>query len=534
MQKQTTIYSAHERALFVFDVKGYSWRRWRRELFTGIPPALRPALTREVLLKFDPSQRTESLRFLAKQRDLCKEKTNWQLTASEDKLRAYCTEHSNTCKKISESNATPEEKYRKITELLHLHGLAPHDLKTEKNPEPAIKRAACQFWWRKRVRKAQGREIEKLAISWGAVSNRRALHCSNHTAQRRIEQRARNAETLKNLTLISSKGDVISMADVAEKSISNPAIRRGELMTRIAGFEALAKENNYTPLFITWTCPGRMHAQLSKSGEKNPNYDGTTPREAQAHLCKQWARTRAAASRKKLDFYGIRVCEPHHDGCPHWHMLFFVHPDHQEAFQKLLKKYALQVDSDEPGAQEVRCKTVKIDWKRGSAAGYIAKYISKNLDAYGLNTRATNAEAAGQAELWDTPRAKARRVDAWAACWGIRQFQQIGGPPVGIWRELRRIREPLPSPAIEPYRAAADSGDWRAFCSLMQEKAGVQEGAPLTLARIWSDKPGRYDDPRGWRIEGIERGHVKIFTREKTWSIVPRGTSQPHEEKMLH
>lgn len=520
MPSSAADYARYEQHLFPLDVYKGNCRQWRRQQFVHVPPGLRPSLSRTILQTFYEKGRYAANQELIKKSEECKEKTNWRLTASEDKLRAYCATHSARCRDIAALTDQSESAYKALSKIVALHGLEAPKIKTITDFLPAVKRMSCPLWWRRKVRTTQGRAIESLSIDSGAVSARHAVHCSNHTLQRRIEQRARNAETLKKMTLRSSAGDILSMSEVAEKSIANPAIRRGELMTRIAGFEALAKENSYTPLFITWTCPSKMHSQLSKSGEKNPKYDGTTPKEAQGYLCKQWAKTRSACARKGLNFYGIRVAEPHHDGCPHWHMLFFVQREHADSFTALLKKYALQEDQGESGAEDYRFQAVIIDWQRGSAAGYIAKYISKNLDAYGLNTRATNAEAAGQAELWDTPRAKARRVDAWAACWGIRQFQQIGGPPVGVWRELRRIREPLPYPAIEPFRAAADEGNWHAFCSLMQGKAGVQEGEPLTLARIWSDEPGRYDEPKGWRVEGIAHQFGTVLTRTKIWTIV--------------
>ena len=44
----------------------------------------------------------------------------------------------------------------------------------------------------------------------------------------------------------------------------------------------------------------------------------------------------------------------------------------------------MREDGDEPGAAKHRYKEERIDWSKGTAASYIAKYISKNIDGYGL------------------------------------------------------------------------------------------------------------------------------------------------------
>ncbi|GAC1328548.1 MAG: hypothetical protein NVSMB28_25490 [Collimonas sp.] len=112
----------------------------------------------------------------------------------------------------------------------------------------------------------------------------------------------------------------------------------------------------------------------------------------------------------------------------------------------------------EPGAFKRRLKVVRIDWNLGSAAGYIAKYVAKNIDGAHVGDHKTKdgytvvPDCVGGVEL--VPPA---RIEAWAACWGIRQFQQWGGAPVTVWRELRRIKGDMVNQAPAPMRRAWDA-----------------------------------------------------------------------------
>ncbi len=115
----------------------------------------------------------------------------------------------------------------------------------------------------------------------------------------------------------------------------------------------------------------------------------------------------------------------------------FMRPEDMDRVREIIREYAYQEDSFElksDKARKARFHAEAIDPDKGSATGYVAKYISKNIDGYALDGELDDESGK---ELKET----APAVSAWAARWHIRQFQFIGGAPVTVYRELRRMAD---------------------------------------------------------------------------------------------
>ncbi|MFV7784361.1 replication endonuclease [Shewanella marisflavi] len=322
-----------------------------------------------------------------------------------------------------------------------------------------LKRANDESWWKPKLRRQHNRQIETISRLLNQVNKHRGIYASNITVDNFKTQWQNNQELLENTIATNELDYSMSLAELSKLNVSNPAIRKAELMVRIRGFEDYAKQMGYSALFLTMTTPSKYHRSYSKSGDANPNWNGATPLDAQEYLNRIFQRIRASLNRDKITPFGFRIAEPHHDGTPHWHLLLFIPTEQQQALVDTFEQYCLEEDGDEQGAKQRRFKVEYIDPDKGSATGYVVKYVSKNIDGEGIDHDSYGKEAVTSAV----------RIKVWASCWGIRQFQQIGGVGVTQWRELRRldIIKDKSLDWVEPIRKAADESNWSRYTELM-------------------------------------------------------------------
>jgi hypothetical protein len=419
-------------------------------------------------------------------------------------------------------------------EFARYHGIEPPARRSLTDRyEACAARLADATWWRRQLRKAWTRASENAVRKLGCIRRGKMPYASNEAIGFRRQMKRNARAYIENTVLVNELNEQLPLMDAVEASIANPSLRRGEMMTRVRGFEELARARKDVALFFTLTTPSRFHVQRAAGG-KNPAFyvasdtrpENGTVRSAQGWLCRAWARARAALHRRGIVIYGFRVAEPHHDGTPHWHGLFFMRANAADVVSDVISTAWLKESPDEPGARAHRVRIEKIDPARGSAAGYIAKYVAKSIDGAGAIGMADDDETG-------TPVSESiERIDAWASIHGIRQFQQIGGPTVGLWRELRRLTEPVEDDNVERIRRAADRGDWRAYCRAHSYDPLSRKDPYVSLWKEETGEKSRYGDRRGARVLGVCVGkrvynpNSAMVTRPHRWKLCEKGRSQ--------
>lgn len=438
--------------------------------------------------------------------DLC-------LTGSDRDLKDFSLERAAECRSIIYREEDEGRLLRRVAAVLERYGLewpTPFSKVDERRDlTPLLNRFKCNRWWMRQIRRLQALEVERVKRLRGDVGAGRQLYCSDWNVKRLARAIVRNAQTLAGVEAINDDGEVFTLDELQQLGVANPEIRRSELMVRMRGFEEVAAKYGHKGEFWTFTTPSRFHRMTKVKNSKtpkvfkNPNWDGSCPDAGQDWLSNKWASIRSKFDREGIRCYGFRVAEPHHDGTPHWHLLLFFHPDEAAQARKIARHYLWKTDSPgEPGAWRHRFNSKAIDPEKGTAAGYLAKYVSKNINGTGLGDLESDED--GTTTLAES----ANRVRSWASAWGIRQFQQIGGPSVTVWRELRRLGpeddqvDEEEGGALWEAVTAADQGDWCSFVIAMGGPSIPRSARPL--------KPAYWIQSRPIGSEGV--GGVPIGT----------------------
>ncbi|XYX41300.1 replication endonuclease [Candidatus Erwinia dacicola] len=427
--------------------------------------------------------------------------------------------------------------YRYIAELTALTGTVPpywsefqagKGVLSMRKAQSGLLRMMAPEWWRGRLKRMRDLQREHMAIAVGQVQKSASPYVSRSTLGEWVEQKKRNREFFKRYDLINKEGDRIAMDEMVNRSVANPAIRRRELMTRMRGFEDVANETGCVGVFYTLTAPSKYHAVYSQGGFIS-QWNGSSPKDTQRYLCNVWSKIRAALSREGIHLFGFRVVEPHHDGTPHWHMLLFMEPEHKQRVYDIMARYARAEDAHEmntPEARKARFHAEDIDPSKGSATGYIAKYISKNIDGYAMDGEKDDETGANMRDM-------AKAVSAWASRWSIRQFQQIGGAPVTVWRELRRLKDAcLPDSKMDAVLASASVAScWASYTMAQGGPLVARDDLVIRLCYEITEMGNEYAEDVQ-RVNGIYSPFIvgsEVLTRLVKWEKVAKLADAPAE-----
>ncbi|OCH17121.1 replication endonuclease [Aliivibrio logei] len=481
----------------------------------------------------------ESLRLVESANDrLCK--NGYSSALSDDEIKDLASRKSQEFKKLIGETKSDSLRFMTICYLIDNLGLAFSDLTIVRAMNAGeifalVNRGCDEIWLRRQLRKKCAYEVEQVARDLSLVQRHKQVYCSDFSVARQRSRKASNRTALEQTVAYDSEdmSNNFTLAELSDKSVSNPKVRRSEMFVRLRGFEEVAQESGHQAVFYTLTSPSRFHA-VSK-GVTNQNWldaDSPTAKDTHAYLLGVWQDLGRVLSNHKIKVYGMRIAEPHQDGTPHHHFLLFMEPKDRQFVTSQFNRLALLDSPNEKGAKKHRFTFENIDFSKGSAVGYVAKYVSKNVDGQHIqddkNSSLNGVDAA-------------ERVVAWSRVNQIRQFQFIGGPSVSVWREMRRLRNEFNEDDVmlndlndtehyllEKVRRAADVGDWKDFCFAMggvfvkraDQEVKIHYSVQETIQKMLESgeiSPTRFGDMAQGQINGLMFRDVFLLTRFRSW-----------------
>lgn len=197
------------------------------------------------------------------------------------------------------------------------------------HPDPAVAyRKATDFRLLYRIyRKAARRRRELIALQNGQVgkssTGAKYKYASETALLTHRLQKKKTAEFIENAYIHdSSTATSVPLKDV----YVTPEALAAKRLSFLKAIERLASEAGLRWAMMTITLPAEYHPNPS-NGNKSFNNKGFD--EQQKLLAKAFNKVAAMTRKFGVRLSGVRVHEPHADGTPHWHVLFFYKTEEQ-------------------------------------------------------------------------------------------------------------------------------------------------------------------------------------------------------------
>lgn len=416
-------------------------------------------------------------------------------------------------------------------------------------------------FWRRAIRVRLLREREHFYLRLNLIGRGKETYVSDQQLSTRTRQLRNQAQWMQDTVLVprylecgeQAEGP-LTLAQVA----SSPKTRFAKLYAFTKAMDELAQAEGLAAGMLTLTLEPEWHPNPSHG---TSSWNGATPRAGHQVIAKRWQSILRDLHRAQIGLSGLRVVEPHKDGCPHWHLWLLYRPEVETRLlatvmqyfpgklkirapsrkgQKLHpddRMYATRADlfagcarAPSHAKEGSQIELSRIDRSISTGASYAMKYLLKTVDAGDQLNKSVdlfgNPSSEELAQQKKAHQESAQRVDAYRALWGINAGQLFGvAKCLSAWDELRRLGVPPANAQLHTLWVLARGSDQPGRIP----KGAGQRGNPRAFLEALGGLAacGKVDKDAG--RQSIERltvaatnGYGEVIRRPKGLSLVER------------
>lgn len=378
-------------------------------------------------------------------------------------------------------------------------------------------------FWRRALRVRIMRAREHFFLRLRLVGRGKENYASDATLKMRSEQLQRQTAWMRDTVMIPRfyseelihKGngfEPIALADFAK----GPTEHFARLYSFVHAIDELGVEAGLSSAMLTVTLEPQFHPNPSNG---KSSWDDSSPRRAHQSFSKRWQAVLRDLHRDGIRPSGLRVVEPHRDGCPHYHVWLLYRPESEAKILSISMKYFpnklkvrtpyrkgenkthLDVMYEDRAAlvsakprrlthakEGAQVELSRIDRSISSGASYAMKYLLKSVnvsDEFNKQIGITPKDNAKARKKREQHFETAKRVDAYRSVWGIHQGQIFGvAKCLTKWDELRRLATAPQHPVLKELWELARGGQEEGRILAGANQRGNAKGFLLALGGL--------------------------------------------------